>query len=53
LVDREIWGSEAVCGHLVPRGSVFWFLAEHRRELFPEAMFADVFPVAGPACRPM
>src|SRR5947209_9330818 len=29
---------------LLPSGSVYAFLAEHRRELFPDAMFADLFP---------
>jgi hypothetical protein len=28
----------------LPSGSVYAFLAEHRRELFPDAMFADLFP---------
>lgn len=36
----------AVSGHLLPSGSVYAFLAEHRRELFPDAMFADLFPSA-------
>ena len=35
---------ESVAGHLVRPGSVFAFLAAHRRELFPDAMFADLFP---------
>jgi Transposase DDE domain/Transposase domain (DUF772) len=34
----------SVSGHLLPPGSVYAFLAEHRRELFPDAMFADLFP---------
>jgi hypothetical protein len=34
----------AVSGHLLPSGSVYAFLAGHRRELFPDAMFADLFP---------
>ena len=34
----------AMCGHLVPRDSVHWFLAEHRQRLFPDEMFADLFP---------
>jgi transposase len=46
-VDREFWDAQMVCGHLVPEGSVFAFLADHRRDLFPEAMFADMFPAAG------
>ena len=33
-----------VAGHLVPAGSVFAFLAEHRRELFPDSFAADLFP---------
>jgi hypothetical protein len=36
--------AESVSGHLLPRGSVYAFLAEHRRELFPDVMFADLFP---------
>ena len=36
---------ESVAGHLLPAGGVFAFLAEHRRELFPEELFADLFPV--------
>jgi len=35
---------ESVAGHLLKPGSVFAFLAGHRRELFPDAMFADLFP---------
>ena len=31
-------------GHLLPAGSVFAFLAEHRHQLFPDDMFADLFP---------
>ncbi len=38
--------AESVAGHLVETGSVFRLLADHRRELFPEAMFADLFPSA-------
>jgi hypothetical protein len=36
--------ARALVGHLVPAGSVFAFLAEHRREVFPPALFADLFP---------
>jgi hypothetical protein len=46
-VDRELWDAEAVCRHLVAEGSVFAFLADHRRDLFPEVMFADMFPASG------
>jgi len=35
---------ESVAGHLLPVGSVFAFLAEHRHRLFPPAMFDDLFP---------
>ena len=35
---------ESVAGHLLPPGSVFAFLAEHRRRLFPAEMFEDLFP---------
>src|ERR671916_458425 len=31
-------------GGLLPSGSVYAFLGEHRRRLFPDAMFADLFP---------
>ncbi len=40
----ELLDAEALVGHLVPDGSVYAFLAEHRRRLFPDAMFADLFP---------
>src|SRR3954464_4953650 len=36
--------AESVPGHLLPSGSVYAFLAGHRRELFPDAMYADLFP---------
>jgi transposase len=36
--------ARALVGHLVPAGSVFAFLAEHRREVFPAELFADLFP---------
>jgi hypothetical protein len=42
--DRELLDAAALVGHLVPAGSVFAFLAEHRRELFPDEAFADLFP---------
>lgn len=34
----------ALVGHLVPAGSVYALLAEHREVLFPDGMFADLFP---------
>jgi hypothetical protein len=30
------------CRHLIPRGSVYAFLADHRQQLFPSELFADV-----------
>jgi len=42
--DRELLDAGELAGHLVPQGSVFAFLAEHRRELFPDWFTADLFP---------
>jgi hypothetical protein len=42
--DRELLDAAALVGHLVPAGSVFAFLATHRRNLFPDKDFADLFP---------
>lgn len=42
--DRELLDAAALVGHLVPEGSMFWFLATHRGEVFPDAEFADLFP---------
>lgn len=42
--QRELLDAESVAGHLLKADSVFGFLAAHRRELFPEEMFADLFP---------
>src|SRR6266540_1557897 len=36
-LDAVTW-----CGHLIPAGSVYAFLADHRHELFPPELFADV-----------
>ena len=35
------------CRELIPAGSVFAFLAEHRAEVFPDAGYADLFAPAG------
>ena len=43
-MDRELLDAEMIAGHLVPPGSVFAFLAEHRGELFPDSFTADLFP---------
>jgi IS5 family transposase len=39
----ELLDAAALCRHLVPDGSVHGFLADHRRELFPDELFADLF----------
>jgi hypothetical protein len=44
--DRDLWDAGDVTGHLVPPGSVFAFLAEHRRELFPGSFTAGLFTSA-------
>jgi Transposase domain (DUF772) len=49
-IDRELLDAEAIAGGLVPAGSVFAFLAGHRRELFADSFTADLFP--SPAGRP-
>jgi hypothetical protein len=36
-LDAAAW-----CRHLVPQGSVYAFLGDHRRQLFPGELFADV-----------
>ena len=45
-VDRELLDAAALVSHLVPAGSVFAFLAEHRRRVFPDELFADLFASA-------
>ncbi len=41
--QRGLLDVESVAGHLLRPGSVFAFLAGHRRELFPDELFADLF----------
>lgn len=43
LVGPDVW---VTCRELIPAGSVFAFLAEHRERLFPASMFADMYPSA-------
>ncbi|WSY46465.1 IS1182 family transposase (plasmid) [Embleya sp. NBC_00888] len=43
LIGPDVW---ATCRELIPAGSVFAFLAEHREALFPAVMFADMYPSA-------
>jgi hypothetical protein len=42
--QRELLDAESVAGHLLKSDSMFAFLAARRSELFPEEMFADLFP---------
>jgi Transposase DDE domain/Transposase domain (DUF772) len=42
--QHGVMDAESALGRLMPAGSVYAFLAEHRRDLFPDAMFADLFP---------
>ena len=42
--NAEFVDAAALCGHLVPAGSVHRFLAEHRGRLFPDELFGDLFP---------
>lgn len=37
----DVWET---CRELIPAGSVFAFLAEHREALFPAEMFTDMYP---------
>ena len=41
--NRELLDAAALCRQLVPAASVEAFLADHRRELFPDGMFGDLF----------
>ncbi len=42
--DRELLDAAAFVSHLVPENSMYAFLAEHRQRLFPDELFADLFP---------
>jgi IS5 family transposase len=42
--QRDLLDVESVAGHLLGPGGVFAFLAGHRRVLFPDELFADLFP---------
>ena len=42
-LDRQLLDTMAVCGDLVPEGSVYRFLAEHRGRVFPDGMFEDLY----------
>jgi len=42
--NAELLDAAALCRHLVAEDSMHAFLADHRRTLFPDSMFADLFP---------
>jgi IS5 family transposase len=39
----ELLDAAALCRHLVAEGSAYGFLADHRKDLFPDELFADLF----------
>jgi len=41
--DRQLLDVAVFCSHLLREGSVYAFLAEHRKRLFPFEMFEDMF----------
>ncbi len=42
--NAELLDAAALCRHLVAEDSVHAFLADHRGDLFPDDLFADLFP---------
>lgn len=42
--NAELLDAAGLVGHLVDQSSVYAFLAEHRERLFPDELFADLFP---------
>ena len=46
-MDRQLADVAALAGHLIPAGSMFAFLAQHRGEVFPDAAYADLFAPPG------
>src|SRR4051794_4925770 len=42
--QHGVMDARSSLGGLLPSGSVYAFLGEHRGELFPDEMFADLFP---------
>jgi hypothetical protein len=46
-IDRELLDAAALAGHLVPKNSMFAFLAAHRADVFPDADYADLFAPPG------
>jgi hypothetical protein len=46
--DRQLLDAAGLVRHLVRGGSVFAFLARHRREVFPLRLLAELFPTGRP-----
>ena len=42
-LDRQLLDTMSVCGDLVPEGSVYRFLAEHRGRVFSDGLFEDLY----------
>jgi IS5 family transposase len=42
--NAELLDAAGLCRHLVAEDSMHAFLADHRRDLFPDELFADLFP---------
>src|SRR5215210_9198946 len=42
--NADLLDAGALCRHLVADDSVHAFLADHRQRLFPDELFADLFP---------
>jgi IS5 family transposase len=42
--NHQLLDAAGLVGHLVPEASVYVFLAHHRETLFPDELFADLFP---------
>jgi Transposase domain (DUF772) len=42
--QHGVMDADSALDRLMPAGSVYAFLAEHRRGLFPDELFADLFP---------
>ena len=42
--NRHLLDATALCSHLIAPNSVAGFLASHRSELFPDELFANLFP---------
>lgn len=45
--QRQLLDIEPMAVHMLPAGSVFKFLADHRYELFPDDTFEDLFTSVG------